>query len=51
MSETGKAQDEIRKKLRRGERISQEETSVLVDQYMIDAAADARKKEKKKRQK
>lgn len=36
MSEVRTYQADIRKRLGRGEPISQEETSILVDQYMID---------------
>lgn len=49
MSEARKYQAELRKRLKRGESLTQEETSVLVDQYMIDSAEAASKKKQKKK--
>ena len=47
-SEVRTYQDDIRKRLKRGEPISQEETSVLVDQYMIDSMRASSRKPKNK---
>lgn len=48
MSEVEKYQADIRRRLKRGESISQEETSILVDQYMIDSMRASSRKPKKK---
>jgi hypothetical protein len=41
-------QDDIRKRLGRGEAISQEETSILVDQFMIDQSRESIRKPRPK---